>query len=247
VRRVTVRAIGIALILNGLCGIGAVFVGLRMSQTMLDNLRGVSVQLVPEQSRFTDGLRGVAVLVEDASQATAGFGVSMDQAREAVSSGGQSAEELRRTFTQMSELTQVEILGLRPLEALTASFAASASSFAGLSGSLNQTASSLGENARDTVRVTENLRRTRDQLYRLASLVEGFHPQVLVVQGIAQLELGLRLLLALVFLQAALSSLTGLALLLLMGDPPRGFPRDAVRGSPTAEAAPKEGPAPRQA
>jgi hypothetical protein len=86
-----------------------------------------------------------------------------------------------------------------------------------MSGALSGTSDSLAENARDTAQVAADVRRARGRIDDLAAAVESFRPQPLAERGVSSLELGMRALLGLLAVQAALSLLTGLALLLLAG------------------------------
>jgi hypothetical protein len=225
--RLIVRVIALLLVLNGLGGLAAVWAGWGLLGVAVVDLREATGQLAPEQARMVARLRDVGAVVGDASEATDGFARSMERARTAVGEGGQAAGELAGSFDQLVPATEVEIVGRRPLEQFAEPFAASAASFRRLGSSLSGTADSLGDNARDTARVSADLKRARERIDDLASSAEAFRPQAYAERGLDSLDLGLRGLLGLLALQAALSMLTGLALLLLSGTP-RAAPQPAM-------------------
>jgi hypothetical protein len=63
--------------------------------------------------------------------------------------------------------------------------------------------------------VSDDLRTARQRIESAAATVEGLRPQAWFRQGLGNLQLGLGLLLAFLFVQGLLSLLTGLALWIL--------------------------------
>ena len=221
-RWLAVRVIALALMLNGAAGVLGSLVAWRASQALLDDLRAAGTLVPTEQARLVTGVRDVATMIGDAADATGGFSASLEQAHAAVADSSQSADELRVIFEQLSLVSRLELLELRPLSGLTDPFAASAQSFGRLSTSLGSAAGSLEENRRDTSRVATDLHLARAHIDELATTIDGLQSQTLLNRGVAEAELGRGVLVGLLLLQALLSGLTGLALWLLAGQRPVG-------------------------
>jgi hypothetical protein len=228
VRRVVVRLVAWLLIVNGIAGVAAVWAGWSMTTGLLDGLRQTSTLVTAQQTRLVASVRGVAVGVDDASEATAGLSRSTTQVRSAVNDATRTARQLASTFDTLSEASQVTVLGMRPLEGLTEPFRTNAADFRQLGVSLGQTADSLATNAQEMTRVSTDLKSIQGQVSAAAVEVEGLQAASLIQQGLASLELGSRLLLGMIFFEATLSALTGLALLMMAGQPrthaPPGLP-----------------------
>jgi hypothetical protein len=161
----------------------------------------------------------MAVGLDDAAQATTGVSRSTTQARYAMIDATQAANQLASTFERLTQASRVTVFGLSPLEGLTEPFSANAADFRQLSLSLGETADSLADNVREVTRVGDDLKSIHGQVSAAAVEVEALQSARLIQQGLAGLELGSRLLLGLIFFEAMLSSLTGLALLMMTGQP----------------------------
>src|SRR5437763_17068481 len=122
VRRVVVRFVAWLLIVNGIGGVAAVWAGWSMTTALLDGLRQSSILVSAQQARLVESVRGVAVGVDDASQATAGLSRSTTQVRNAVTDATQTASQLAARFDQLSQASRVTVFGVRPLEGLTEPF-----------------------------------------------------------------------------------------------------------------------------
>ncbi len=218
-RSVVVRFVAWLLIVNGIGGVAAVWAGWSMMATLLDGLRESSTRVTAQQARLVESVRGVAVGVDDASQATAGLSRSTTQVRNAVTNATQTATQLASTFDQLSQASRVTVFGVRPLEGLTEPFRTNASDFRQLGRSLDATADSLATNTQEMTRVSNDLRSIQSQVNSTAADVEALQSASVLQQGLASLELGSRLLLGMIFFEATLSALTGLALLLMIGHP----------------------------
>jgi hypothetical protein len=176
-----------------------------------------------QQTRLVSAVRGIAVGIDDAAQATAGVSLSTTRARNAVTDATRTADDLAATFDQLSQASRVTVLGVRPLEGLTQPFSANADDFRQLGISLGETTDSLAENARDVTRVGEDLKSINGQLQAAALEIEALQAASLIQQGLDGLALGSRVLLGFVLLEAIVSTLTGLALLMMAG-PLRAHP-----------------------
>ncbi len=229
-RRTIIRIMGLLLVANGLAGTVAAWVGWQAADQLFAGLEQASTALPPEQARLVGSIREVTQLVDDAATAADGFAHSMGRAHDAISGGSQIADDLGGTFEHMGTIARTEVLGERPLGPLSEPFTTSAGDFRRLSRSLADVSDALANNARDTARVAEDLRGIDDRLTALAAEAEAFRPVHVIREGLRGLDLGIRLLLGLVVLEAVASFLTGAALLLLAGG------RQASRGTTAASA-----------
>jgi hypothetical protein len=211
------RTIALLLILSGVGGLVAVWMGWRMTGEVIGDLRDVSTQLAPEQAQVVSDLREAAAMVDDAAEAVDGFAAGMTRARTAASQAADASGDLALSFERMREVTQIQVGGQQPLEGLSEPFAASSLSFRRLSGSLAQMADALDNSALDTARVADDLQMARNRMDNMAATVEALRPRLLAGRGLSSLELGMRSVLAFILVQAVLSMLTGLAILLLSG------------------------------
>src|SRR5688572_1149970 len=116
--RLIVRLVALLLVLNGVGGLAAVWVGWGYLTEALADLREVSTRLSPGQERLVARLHEVGEVVGDAAEATGGFARSMGRARTAVEEGGRAAGELSASFERLGPATDLELLGRRPLERL---------------------------------------------------------------------------------------------------------------------------------
>jgi methyl-accepting chemotaxis protein len=156
-------------------------------------------------------------MVDDAAEAVDGFAAGMTRARTAASQAADASGDLALSFERMREVTQIQVGGQQPLEGLSQPFAASSLSFRRLSGSLAQMADALDNSALDTARVADDLQVARNRMDNMAATVEALRPRLLAGRGLSSIELGMRSVLAFILVQAVLSMLTGLAILLLSG------------------------------
>jgi hypothetical protein len=216
-RSAFIRLVAVLLIVNGIAGVAAVWSGWLVTATLIDGMRASSTTVTEQQARLVASVRSVAVGVEDTSQATSGLSRSTAQVRTAVGDATQTAGQLAATFDRLSQASRVSVLGVRPLEGMIEPFAANAADFRQLAVSLGATAESLETNAREMARVSDDLRGIHGQVSAVASEVEALQSAGLMQQGLASIEWGGRLLLGMIFFEATLSALTGLALLLMAG------------------------------
>lgn len=223
------------LIANGVGGLALVLVGWQLATRLADDLRAVNGQLAPQQERLVAELRGVAATVEDAADATAGFAESLSQARDAATDGSRAAAGLSQAFNRLAAAGDVEIFGVRPLEGLREPFGSAGAETQRLSNALDALASSLNSNAGDTTRVAADLRQARARILELAGATEAFRAQTLVNQGISGLETVARALLGVLLIQAILSTLIGVAILLLAGALPPPPPGTSTEESQDAD------------
>jgi len=219
IRSVVVRLVAYLLIVNGIAGVVAVWTGWSMTTALIDGLRQSSLLVSDQQARLVTSVRGVTVGVDDAAEATVGLSRSTTQVRNAVNDATQTATQLAATFDQLSQASRVTVFGVRPLEGLTAPFSANAADFRQLSVSLGLTADSLTGNAQEMARVSTDLKSIQGQVSSAAGDIEALQSASLLQQGIASLDIGSRLLLGMIFFEATLSALTGLALLMVIGHP----------------------------
>jgi uncharacterized phage infection (PIP) family protein YhgE len=224
-RTVVIRLVAVLLIVNGVVGVMAVIAGWSTATRLMDGLRDSISQVTAQQARLVASVRAVAVGVDDASQATSGVSRSTTQVRTAVNDAAQTAQQLATTFDRLTDASRITVLGMRPLEGMTDPFSANASDFRQLADSLSATTDSLADNAREMTRVSDDLKTIRDQVSTAAKEVEALQLASFIQQGFAAVELGSRLLLGVIFFEATLSGLTGLALLLILG-----HARRATRG-----------------
>jgi hypothetical protein len=194
--RVVLRIIAILLILNGVAGLVAVWLGQQLTGEVLADAREASARLAPAQAQMVSALNDVAVTLADAASAADGVAASMGRARVAIGDSGQAAGALGTSFAQMAPLTRAGVAGVRPLEGLAEPFAEAATSFQRLSGSLNGAADSLGHNAREAARVAEDLRAVRGRVEDLAGAAAALRPRALAREGLSGLEFGMRVALA---------------------------------------------------
>lgn len=218
-RSVVVRFVAWLLIVNGIGGVVAVWAGWSMTTSLLDGLRQSSTLVSAQQARLVESVRGVAVGVDDASQATAGVSRSTTQVRNAMNDATQTAAQLASTFDRLSQASQVTVFGVRPMEGLTEPFNTNAADFRQLGSSLDATADSLATNTQELTRVSTDLKSIQGQVSSAATDIEALQSASVLQQGIASFALGSRLLLGMIFFEATLSALTGLALLLVIGHP----------------------------
>jgi methyl-accepting chemotaxis protein len=216
-RLVAVRIIALLLILNAVAWAITGWMGWQLTRQLVADLRVASGAVAPEEERLGRGVQAVAVLVGDAAEATAGFTGSLQRARDAVMEGSQAAAELGDTFEQMGAIAQVVVFGVQPFGGLAGAFAESAANFERLATSLGEAGESLAMNAADMERVVADMRQARTRIEEVATTMQEIRPLAVVQRGIENLEMGTRLILAVVLVQAALSGLTGAALLLLAG------------------------------
>lgn len=239
VRRLVIRLVAWLLIVNGIAGVVTAVVGWSVATALFDELRQSSTLVSAQQARLVTSVRGVAIGVDDASQATAGLSRSTTQVRNAVSDTTRTANQLATTFDQLSQASQVTVFGVRPLEGLVESFRSNAADFRQLSASLSQTSDSLAANVQEMTRVSNDLRSIQGQVSSTATDVEALPSASLLEQALGSLALGSRLLLGMVFFEATLSALTGLALLLVIGHPHLHVPvrpaRDAQAVAPSSD------------
>jgi uncharacterized phage infection (PIP) family protein YhgE len=219
VRRVVVRLVAWLLIVNGIAGVAAVWAGWSVTTGLLDGLRQSSTLVSAQQARLVASVRGVAVGVDDASEATAGLSRSTTQMRGAVNDATRTANQLASTFDRLSQASQVTVFGVRPLEGLAEPFSTNAADSRQLGVSLGQTADSLATNVQEMTRVSNDLKSIQGQVSTAAGEVEALPAASVIQQGLASLELASRLLLGMIFFEATLSALTGLALLMMVGQP----------------------------
>jgi hypothetical protein len=239
-RRIVIRLSAVLLIVNGLAGLAAAWVGWTATSTMLEGLRQTSASTSTQQTRLVTAVDGVAVGVDDVAQATAGLSVSTTRARNAVTDAKRTADDLAGTFEQLSQASRVTVLGVRPLEGLAQPFGANADDFRRLGASLSDTADSLADNARDVTRVGDDLKRIQAQLDAAAREIEALQAAPLIRQGLGGLELGSHLLLGFILFEAVVSALTGLALLMLASPFPIHAPAP-LSLPPPKSAEPTEG------
>jgi hypothetical protein len=214
VRRVTIRLISLLLMANGIAGIAAVWVGWTVTADLLATLRQTSTTVAAQQTRLVESIRGVSVAVDDSAQATVGLSRSTTRARAAVTEATRTADDLSATFDRLAEGSRVTVLGIRPLDGMTQPFATNAEDFRQLSVSLGEMSESLGDNSREMARVSDDLRSINSQLNVVAANLEALPSASLLDEGLATLELGTRLFLALILFEATLSALVGLALVM---------------------------------
>jgi hypothetical protein len=217
IRRLVVRVVAWLLIVNGIAGVAAVWAGWSTTATLLDSLRQSSTLVTDQQTRLVVAVRGISVGVDDASQATAGLSRSTTQVRNAMTDASRTATQLATTFDQLSQASQMAAFGVRPLEGLTEPFSTNAADFRRLGTALEQTGESLNTNVQEMMRVSNDLKGIEEQVRAAAGEVEAVQAAALLQQGVASLELGSRLLLGMIFFEATLSALTGLALLMVLG------------------------------
>ena len=172
-----------------------------------------------QQSSLVEAVDGVATLIDDAATTTGGFGRSMTRAQLAVTEGSQAAGGLAAIFERLSLATEVMVFGVRPLEPLAEPFGSSVGEFRRLSDSLGRTGDSLADNARDVTQVAGDLRRIHEQLQATSTRVQAFQSSRVVEQSLTGLDLGMQMLLGVVFFEATLSGLTGIALFVVVGLP----------------------------
>jgi hypothetical protein len=214
-RRIVIRLSALLLILNGVAGVTAAWLGWTVTTTLLDSLRQTDTAVAAQQRRLVDAVHGVAVGVDDAAQATASLSMSTTRARNAVTDATRTADNLASTFEQLSHASRVSVFGVYPLAGLIEPFQANADDFRRVSASLGETADSLTDNARDVRRVGDDLRSIYHQLTAAATEIEALQSAALIQQGRAGLELGSRLLMGIILFEAIVSALTGLALLMV--------------------------------
>ena len=217
IRRLVIRLIALLLIVNGLAGVTAAWIGWRVTADLVAGLRESGASLTAQQTRLVESVRGVAVGVDDASQAADGLSRSTTRVRTSLADATQTANQLASTFDRLSQASQVSVFGARPLEGLTEPFSANAADFRQLSVSLGETGSSLADNVREMARVRDDLKSIEGQLRTVAVDVEALQSATVIERGLAGLELGSRLLLGMIFFESTLSALTGLALLIMLG------------------------------
>jgi hypothetical protein len=227
IRRVTIRLISLLLVANGVAGILAVWVGWSMTAELLTTLRQTSTSVAAQQARLVESVRGVAAAVDDSAQATTGVSRSSARARVAVTDATRTADDLAATFDRLAEGSRVTVFGVRPLAEMTQPFEANAEDFRRISVSLGEMSASLEDNAREMARVGDDLRSINSQLNITAANIEALPSASLLAEGLATLELGTRLFLALILFEAALSALTGLALVMTTVQP-RAHPVDRL-------------------
>jgi hypothetical protein len=234
-RRIIIRLVAMLLIVNGVAGVVAVVAGWSMTTALMEGLRESSTLVTAQQARLVASVRAVSVGVDDASQATLGVSRSTTQVRTAVHDATNTAQQLATTFDRLTDASRVTVLGIRPLEGMTEPFSTNAADFRQLAVSLGDTANFLADNAREMSRVSDDLRSIRSQVSTAAQEVEALQPASLIQQGLAGVELGSRLLLGIIFFEATLSGLTGLALLLILGHARAPQPTQVVLATPPAE------------
>jgi hypothetical protein len=242
VRSLVIRLVALLLIANGVAGVVAVWVGWSVTTRLIEGFREVSTTVASQQAYLAETVHGVAIVVDDAGQATGGLSRSTTRARNAVADASRTANELAATFEQLSLATQVTLFGVRPLEVLAEPFDSNADDFRRLGGSLAETGDSLAENVRDVTRVGDDLRSIHSQLRAAAVQVESLQTATLIQQGIDGLELGSRLLLSVILFEAALSALTGVALLMMTWPHRSHPPGRSQRHDPREEAIPGSSP-----
>jgi hypothetical protein len=225
IRRVTIRLISLLLVANGVAGIAAVWVGWSMTADLLTTLRQTSTSVAAQQAQLVESVRGVAVAVDDSSQATAGLSRSTTQARASVTDATRTADDLAATFDRLAAGSQVTIFGIRPLEGMTQPFLTNAEDFREISASLAQMSTSLADNAREMSRVSDDLKSINRQLNVAVTNLEALPSARFLNEGLATLELATRMFLALILFEATLSALTGLALVMTTVQP-RPIPVD---------------------
>ena len=211
VRRVTIRLISLLLMANGIAGIVAVWVGWSMATDLFSTLRQTSASVSAQQARLVESVRGVAVAVDDSAQATAGVSRSTTRARTSVTDATRTADNLAATFDRLAEGSQVTVFGIRPLEGMTQPFMTNAEDFRQISASLDEMSASLADNSREMARVGDDLRSINRQLTVTATNLEALPSASVFNEGLATLELGTRLFLALILFESTLSALVGLA------------------------------------
>jgi len=219
IRRVTIRLISLLLMANGVAGIVAVWVGWSVTADLLTTLRQTSTTVAAQQARLAESVRSVAVAVDDSAQATAGLSRSSTQAQTSVAEATHTADDLAATFDRLATGTQVTILGMRPLEGMTQPFMTNAEDFREISASLAQMSSSLADNSREMARVSDDLKSINWQLNVAAANLEALPSASVLQEGLATLELGTRLFLALILFESTLSALVGLAFVMTTVQP----------------------------
>jgi hypothetical protein len=228
VRRLVVWLVAWLLIVNGIAGVAAVWAGWSTTTALLDSLRQSSALVTDQQARLVASVRGVSVGVDDAAEATAGLSRSTTQVRNAMTDAARTATQLAATFDRLSQASQASAFGVRPLEGLTEPFSTNAADFRRLGATLDQTGDSLNTNVQEMMRVSNDLKAIEGQVSAAAGEVEAVQAAALLQQGVASLELGSRLLLGMIFFEASLSALTGLALLMVLGQHRPLAPPEAV-------------------
>jgi hypothetical protein len=226
IRRVTIRLISLLLVANGVAGLAAVWVGWSMTADLLTTLRQTSTTVAAQQARLVESVRSVSVAVDDSAQATAGLSRSSTQAQTSVAEATRTADDLAATFDRLAAGSQVTILGMRPLEGMIQPFMTNAEDFREISASLAEMSTSLGDNSREMARVSDDLKSINRQLNVAAANLEALPSASVLQEGLATLELGTRMFLALILFESTLSALVGLAFVMTTVQP-RPVPRDA--------------------
>jgi hypothetical protein len=206
--------IALLLAANGLAGILAVWIGWSMTTDVFATLRHTSTSIAAQQARLVESVRGVAVAVDDSAEATAVLSRSSTRARTSVTEATRTADNLAATFDRLAEGSQVMIFGMQPLQGMTQPFQTNAEDFRQISSSLGEMSASLADNSREMARVGDDLRSIRQQLNVAAANLEALPSASVLNEGLATLELGTRLFLALILFESVLSALTGLALVM---------------------------------
>ena len=203
VRRSPFRLLGVALIANGVLGLGLVGVALG---TLGPLLTRASVAA----DSAGDSLSAAALALDQTSTAFDGFSKSLDDARTSSAHASQLLNDASTTSGQLADAMSISFLGAQPFLPIAQSFRRNTDELRGVSADLSTLSEAVGHNSRDVVSVRDSIRVLRDRVQRLAreaaATPDGRHlgPELSV------LAYGLTLWLGLL---AVLSLLGGLILL----------------------------------
>jgi hypothetical protein len=167
------RGLGLCFVAYGAAGVVILIVGVLSVSRPLDEVRSLTRTLEEQRAGLVTSLDATARTLDDAAGGVDGMDDSLTQARAATDRAAGLANDVSFTMGQLAGAMHIEILGNRPLEALSSNFSRAAGQLAALASDLGAIGTALSQNEADVRVVSEDLRTLRDSVDELADLVEG--------------------------------------------------------------------------
>jgi len=156
------RAIGWALVANGVLGIALVAVALAALGPLLARASAAA-------DSAGDSLIAAAQALDQTATAFDGFGKSLADAKASSAHASQLLGDAATTSGQLADAMAINFLGAQPFLPISQSFRRNTDELRGVSEDLSTLSGAIGNNARDVGSVRDTVHVLRDRVQRLAT------------------------------------------------------------------------------
>lgn len=209
-----VQAMGVALIVCGVVGLAASLYSYALVRQAFAGARDIGVFAPDDKTRAVSGLRSIAIILDDASAASANLTSSFQESRTSLETASRVATDVAESFRQVAQAASLQIFDIQPLGGLVQPFRDSSERLDGLAADLTRTAAAAGANATDMRRLASDFARLRLEVDGLRQTVARLPNDLTSSEGAAHLEIALSAMLLWIGLQGLASIVGGLAILL---------------------------------